>query len=259
MRNILWILAVSLLAPAALAAVKTEVVEYRDGDTLCRGYLAFDDAQTDARPGVLLVHDWWGLGELVKTNAERLAALGYVAFAVDMYGEGALTTKMEEASARSSAIKGDPALMQRRFEAGLQALLDNPNVDPARIGAMGYCFGGTVSLEMARAGLDLRGVVSFHGGLKSALPAEQRKIKARVLACHGANDGFVPAEEVAAFEQEMRDAQADWLLVSYGNAVHSFTDPGVDKHGMEMAKYNEKAANRSWAHMRSFFEEVFAK
>lgn len=259
MRNILWILAVSLLAPAALAAVKTEVVEYREGDTLCRGYLAFDDAVTEARPGVLLVHDWWGLGALVKTNAERLAALGYVAFAVDMYGDGTMASGVEDAGHRSSAIKADPALMRRRFEAGMHALTANPHVDATRLGAMGYCFGGTVCLEMARYGLDLRGVVSFHGGLKSAIPAEERNIKTRILACHGANDGFVPAEEVAAFEQEMRDAQADWLLVSYGNAVHSFTDPGVDMHGIPMAKYNEKAAKRSWLHMEDFFAEAFAK
>lgn len=259
MRNALMALALCFLAPVALAAVKTEVVEYQDGDTSCRGYLAYDDATPDKRPGVVLVHDWWGLGDLVKNNAERLAAMGYVALAVDMYGDGKLTNDMDEAGGLSSAIKGNPAMMRKRFEAGLNTLVANPRVDAGRLGAMGYCFGGTVVLEMARMGLGLQGVVSFHGGLKSAVPAAERHIKCSILACTGANDGFVPAEEVAAFEQEMRDAKADWLLVSYGNAVHSFTDPGVDRHGLEMAKYNEKAAKRSWSHMTAFFEEAFAE
>lgn len=259
MRNAMMALTLVFLAPVAMAVVKTEVVAYQDGDTPCRGYLAYDDATPDKRPGVVLVHDWWGLGELVKTNAERLAAMGYVALAVDMYGDGKLTDDMDEAGGLSSAIKGNPAMMRKRFEAGLNTLVANPRVDAGRLGAMGYCFGGTVVLEMARMGLELQGVVSFHGGLKSAIPAADRHIQCSILACTGANDAFVPAEEVAAFEQEMRDAKADWLLVTYGNAVHSFTDPGVDRHGLEMAKYNEKAALRSWSHMKAFFEERFAE
>ncbi len=256
--SILTLAACVTLAPIAQAG---ETIHYADGDTALQGYLAAPSAVRDGdkMPAVIIVHEWWGLGEHVKNVADKLAEQGYVAFALDMYGGGKFATESAEAKEWSGEIKGDPALAKRRFLAARDHLLgpisdDLPySIDPDRLASIGFCFGGTVSLEMARAGVDLAGVVSFHGGLKSAIPAEDRDIKAKILVCHGADDPHVPAEEVAAFQQEMRDAEADWQFIAYGNAVHSFTNPAADS---ESARYEERAAKRSFQAMLDFFEEV---
>ena len=244
-----------LIVSLAYAEVKTESVEYRDGDTVLEGYIAYDDAVEGKRPAVLIVHDWYGLGEQAKDTARKLAGMGYVGFALDMYGKGKLTKDPAEAGKRSSEFKSTPSLAQPRFTAAYDLVRTRPEVDPAHIAAIGYCFGGTIVLEMARAGTDLDGVVSFHGGLKSVLPAEQRAIKAKVLVCHGAIDPHVPDEEVLGFKQEMSEAKADWQLIAYGNAVHSFTNP--DAKG-DSTRYDEKAARRSWEAMSDFLKELFA-
>ena len=245
---------------AGATRIHAESVEYKDRATVLEGYLAYDDAVKGRRPGVIIVHEWWGLGEHPKESAERLAELGYVAFALDMYGKGKLTDSAEQAAKWSGVFRRDPELARSKFEAALEVLRGHDRTDPARVAAIGYCFGGTICLEMARMGLDLDGVVSFHGGLKSGLTKAQREpIKARVLVCHGADDSFVPPEQVMAFEQEMREAGVDWQLIAYGGAVHSFTNPAADKHGIDGVKYNAKADRRSWEAMKLFLKEIFDK
>jgi dienelactone hydrolase len=245
-----------LIATLAHASdVKVETVEYRDGETVLQGYLAYDPGQQGQRPGVLVVHEWWGLGEHAKNSARKLAEMGYVGFALDMYGKGKLTTDPAEAGKWAAEFKSNPALAQPRFGAAYDLLKKHPQVDPTKIAAIGYCFGGTIVLEMARAGVDLDGVVSFHGGLKSVLPATARNLQAKVLVCHGAIDPHVPDEEVLAFKEEMTAAKADWQFIAYGNAVHSFTNPEAKG---DTTRYEEKAARRSWEAMSDFLREIFA-
>jgi dienelactone hydrolase len=257
MRTFVAVICVCLLTFSAHAAVKTETVEYKAGDTVLKGYLAYDDSVEGKRPGVLVVHEWTGLGEHPKESARKLAGLGYIALAVDMYGGGKVTSDTSEAARLSSEIKNNPDLLRERFTAAMDELKSQPLCDADRIAAIGYCFGGTVVLEMARMGTDLAAVVSFHGGLGSKVPEDERGgIRAKVLACHGADDPHVPPEEVETFQDEMRESGADWVLISYGNAVHSFTNP---KANSESARYNEKAARRSWEAMKDFFRETFGE
>lgn len=243
-----------VLGVPSQAALHTETVEYQADEVVLKGYLAYNDSVDGQRPGVLVVHEWTGLGEHPKNSARKLAELGYIALAVDMYGGGKVTEDTKEAAALSSHVKKDPDLARARFTAALDFLKNHRLCDPDRIAAIGYCFGGTVVLEMARSGLDLDGVVSFHGGLKSAIPEDARNIKAKILVCHGADDPHVPPEEVAAFQEEMRRAGADWQFIAYGGAVHSFTNPAANS---ESARYNADAAGRSWETMKIFFREIF--
>jgi dienelactone hydrolase len=250
-------LAVLACATSALAEVQTEVVEYRHGDAVLEGYLAYDDAIAGERPGVLVVHEWTGLGNYAKARAEQLAELGYVAFAVDMYGKGIRPQMPEEAGAQASIYRSDRQLMRDRANAGLQVLVDNELSDDDRIAAIGYCFGGGTVLELARSGAPIAGVVSFHGNLDTPDPTDAANIQGKVLVLHGADDPYVPAEQVTAFEQEMRQSEVDWQLVAYGGAVHSFTNPSSGDDPSEGAAYNEAADRRSWAAMRQFFAEIF--
>lgn len=258
MRYLLLCIAASILGVSAHAAVKTEAVAYRHGDVELEGYLAYDDAVEGKRPGVLVVPEWWGLGNHAKRSAEQLAELGYVALAVDMYGKGKLTKDPKEAGQWAGALRNDRQLLRDRVKAGLDTLLANERVDPARIGAIGYCFGGTTVLELARSGADVKGVVSFHGGLSTPNPGDAKNIKGRVLVLHGADDPHVPPAEVAAFEQEMRDAKVDWQLNAYGGAVHSFSNPESGDDPSKGAAYHKAAAERSWEAMRDFFDDLFA-
>ncbi len=239
---------------AAYAAVETESVTYREGDTELTGYLARNPAVQKPAPGVLVVHEWTGLGEHPKNSARRLAELGYVAFALDMYGGGKLAKDAGQAAEWSSTFKNDPALARRRFEAALKVLEAQPGVDPDRIAAIGYCFGGTIVLEMARMGVDVQAVVSFHGGLASNVPEDQRKPEAAILVCHGAADPHVPQEEVNAFLDEMKAANAKFEFIQYQEAVHSFTNPEADS---DSARFEPVAARRSWIAMLNFLELVF--
>ncbi len=243
-------------AVSVQAKLVTQTVAYKQGDATLEGYLAYDDSVAGARPGVLVVHQWLGLTDYEKHRAEQLAALGYVAFCADIYGKGIHPKNTSEAGAEATKYKTDRALLRARVNAGLDVLKKNKLVDTKRVAAIGYCFGGTTVIELARCGADLAGVVSFHGGLDSPTPADGKNIKCKVLACHGADDPFEKPEDLAAFEKEMRDAGVDWRLIKYGGAVHSFTqpDPGFSNPG---AKYNERADRRSWADMKSFFAELF--
>jgi dienelactone hydrolase len=244
-----------MLASTAQAEVVTKSVDYNHEGTQLSGYFAYDDAIEGKRPGVLIVHEWWGLNDYAKMRARQLAEMGYIAFALDMYGKGVLAKDRTEAAKMSNEYKGKP-IIRTRSKAGLDVLTKHDLVDAKRIAAIGYCFGGTTVLELAYSGADLVGIVSFHGGLVA--PKESDKVKAKILALHGADDPFVPAEALAAFEKGMRDAKADWQLVSYGDAVHTFTNPAAGNNKSSGSAYNEKADRRSWEHMKIFFDEIFA-
>lgn len=247
----------SAIGTIAHASLKTQTIEYRDGDQLLEGYLAYDAAKSGRRPAVLIVHDWTGVGPHVKQRAEQLARLGYVAFAADIYGKGVRPASPETAGAQAGKYKQDRALFRSRLKAGYQAMLEQRQTDPARTAAIGYCFGGTGVLELARSGADLMGVVSFHGGLDSPSPADGKNIKSKVLILHGAEDPFVPAKDIDAFLTEMRTANVDWQMISYSGAVHSFTNPAAGSDPSTGAAYNAAADRRSWGAMRQFLDESF--
>ncbi len=241
----------------AQAQLHTEVVEYKHGDTLLEGYLAYDDGITGKRPGVLVVHEWTGLGPYVKMRAEQLAKLGYVAFGIDMYGKGIRPKTPEEAAKQAGVHRADRPLMRARANAGLEVLKQHALVDGKCTAAIGYCFGGGTVLELARSGADMAGVVSFHGNLDTPNPADAKNIKAKVLVLHGADDPFVTREQVMAFQDEMRKGGVDWQMVIYGGAVHSFTNPESGNDPSKGVAYNEKADRRSWEAMKLFFGEIF--
>jgi dienelactone hydrolase len=257
MKSWLAFLATLLFATAVQAQLHTETVEYKEGGDVLEGYLAYSKSHEVRHPGVLVVPEWWGLNDYARSRAESLARLGYVAFVADMYGNGAVAKTMEEAAAYAGKFKKNRQLMRNRAYAALNVLRDNPLVDPKRIAAIGYCFGGMTVLELARNGAHINGVVSFHGGLDTPNPADAQNIKCKVLVCAGANDPFVPPEQVAAFEKEMRDAHVDWQLITYGGAVHSFTNPNSGDDPSKGIAYNEAADKRSWEAMKQFFGEIF--
>lgn len=244
-------------ASVANAEVRTREVEYKQGDTVLRGLMAWDDAVKDRRPGVLVVHEWWGHNEHARAQAKRLAASGYVGFALDLFGKGKVTTHPKEAQAFMSEAQKDPAVMTARFRAALEQLQQDPHVDREQIAAIGYCFGGSVVLDQARAGADLDGVVSFHGMLGTKTPAERGKVKAKVLVLTGSIDPFVPAEQVEAFTQELKAADAKFQVVTFLNAKHGFTNPNAGKAGLDALEYNAEADHKSWVAMLGFFKEVF--
>jgi dienelactone hydrolase len=246
------------LLPGVEAKVVTETVEYRQDDTVMQGFLADDDTLTGKRPGVLVVHEWWGLNDFARDKAIKLAELGYVALAGDMYGNGITTTDREEAARLAGGLRDKPNLLRARAQAALKVLAANPRVDPKRLAAIGFCFGGTTVLELAYSGADLAGVVSFHGGLPQPQPGDLERLKARFLVLHGANDPLVSAADLAAFEQAMRQAGADWQMVFFGGAVHSFTNPEAGNNKAAGVAYDARAARRSWRYMQEFFQEIFA-
>jgi dienelactone hydrolase len=239
------------------AAIHTESVEYKQGGTTLEGFVAYDDAIKGPRPGVLVVHQWLGLTDYEKHRAGMLAQLGYVAFCADIYGKGVRPQNSQEAGAQAGKYKSDRQLLRGRVNAALDALRRQPLVDPKRLAAIGYCFGGTTVLELARSGADIAGVVCFHGGLDSPAPADGKNIKCKVLVCHGADDPVSSPQDIAAFESEMRKGGVDWQLIKYGGAVHSFTQPMAGTDNSKGAAYNEKADQRSWEAMKQFFAEIF--
>jgi dienelactone hydrolase len=253
-------LSLSLLAAVCAISVQaklvTKTIDYKQGDTTLEGYLAYDDSFSGQRPGVLVVHQWMGLTDYEENRAVMLANLGYVAFCADIYGKGIRPQNYKDAGAEATKYKTNRALLRLRVNAGLDELKKNELVDMKRVAAIGYCFGGTTVIELARSGAELNGIVSFHGGLDSPTPADGKSIKCKVLVCHGADDPFEKPEDLAAFEKEMCDADVDWRLIKYGGAVHSFTQPMADG-SLPGAKYNARADKRSWADMKSFFAEIF--
>lgn len=245
------------LVLAALPMLAGQPLAYQDGAVRLAGYLSRPAAVQGKVPGVLVIHQWMGLTGHEQMIADRLAGLGYVALAADIYGEGVRPKDMTEAKTQATIYKGDRALFRRRIRAGLDTLKAQAGVDPARVAVIGFCFGGTGALEAARAGMPVAGVVSFHGGLDYVPALDSPAITAKVLVCHGADDTFESPQEIAAFHDEMRKTKADYMFVSYGGAVHAFTQKEAGNDPSKGFAYNEAAARRSWQNMRDFFTELF--
>jgi dienelactone hydrolase len=250
--------AIAIGSSIAHAALVDKPLTFNVGDGEFPGVLIHDDAQP-AKRSILLVPNWMGINEGNLDQARLIAGRGYTVYVVDMYGKGIRPASGEEAGKAAGAVKSDLPAMHARIQAALKTLVeqDAVSVDPKRIGAIGFCFGGTVALELARAGAAIPAVVSFHGGLATTAPAKADTLKAKVLVLHGADDPYVPAKEVDAFQAEMRAARADWQLVSFGNAVHSFTD--VDANMPGQAQYNADVARRAYAMMDDFFAETLGE
>lgn len=236
----------------------TTTLEYRDGPLTLRGYLATPPALVARVPGVLVVHEADGVGAHVKRRAEMLAELGYVALAVDMFGDGRTAGNLPDAIAMMHVVMDDPRVWRGRIGAALAALCALSDVDATRVGAIGYCFGGSTVLELARTGADVRAVVSFHGGLDTAHPEDAERIKGKVLICTGGADPFVPRERVDETQDRLAAAGVDYQVITFGGAKHSFTNRDVGAMGNPALAYDERSDRRSWAAMREFFAEAFA-
>jgi dienelactone hydrolase len=259
----LLLLVLALVIPAsAFAKVVGKAVEYKAGNVTLKGYLAYDTAIKGKRPGVIVVHEWWGLTDYPKKRAEMLAKLGYVALAADMYGDGKIADNPGDAQKFAGESMKDMNLLKLKFLAAMDFLKQDEHTDPTQIAAIGYCYGGGVVLNMARAGIDLKGVVSFHGSLGAAIPAEKGNVKAKLLVCSGAADKFISAKDVETFKKEMKDAGADLKYIAYPGALHAFSNPDATalgkKFNMPIA-YNEKADKGSWSEMKKFFKTIFKK
>jgi len=247
---------------SAEAGVVGKNVEYSVQGVVLKGYLAYDNSITGKRPGILVVHEWWGLNSYARKRARMLAGLGYTALAVDMYGEGKQAMHPDDAGKFSSELMKNFEVAKTRFLASEDFLKKQPTVDPKKIGAIGYCFGGGIVLNMARQGADIAGVASFHGNLTAIKPAEPGMVKAKIRVYTGADDKFIPAETVASFKKEMTDAKADFKVIVYPGAIHSFTNPDATKLGKKYnlpLAYNAKADKESWEDMKTFFKMIFQK
>ena len=245
----------------ASAAVHGEEVSYTADGLTMKGYLAYDDALKGKRPGVLVVHEWWGHNEYARMRARKLAEMGYVALAVDMYGNGKQALHPDDAGKFAGEVSKDPATATARFSAAMKVLKEHPNTDPNHIAAIGYCFGGSIVLNMARQGMDLDGVASFHGGLTTTTPAKPGMVKAKMLVCNGAADSFVTPEDIAGFKKEMDAAKADYEFIEYAGAKHAFTNPAADENGKKFnlpLAYNVEADKKSWADLQAFLKKIFS-
>lgn len=250
------LLYVALFTSFADAKIVKKTVPYTVAGKAYEGYVAFDDAITTPRAGVLVVHNWKGLSDETKSKADQLAELGYIAFAADIYGKGIRPTDSSEAGKIAGSYKKDRALLRTHMQDSLRELELQPGVDKNRIAVIGYCFGGTAALELARAGAMAKGFVVFHGGLDSLKPDDAKQIKGKILVLHGADDPYSSATDVAAFENEMRTNHVDWEIVKYGGAVHSFTEKAAGDDNSKGAAYNAEADRRSWRAMQDFFKEI---
>ena len=242
---------------SAEAALKSKSFEYKDGDTVLEGYLAYDDHFKGPRPAVLVLHDWMGLGHYAKMRADQLAGLGYIAMAADIYGKGVRPKDAKEAGEAAGHYKSNRKLLRERVNAAFNELKKQKNVNASKLGAIGYCFGGTTALELARSNPDVKAVVSFHGGLDTSDKTLPSNVKAHLLVLHGADDPFVPEADLKAFVDQMKASKVDMQFVSYANAVHSFTNPEAGNDNSKGAAYNELADKRSWQAMKDFFGEMF--
>ena len=258
-KRLLMILAsLLLLGSVAQGAVVTQTIAYRQNGVNLQGYLAFDSSVKGKRPGVLIVHEWWGLNDYARHRAEQLAALGYVAFALDMYGKNKVTKHPEQAKEFMTQVTKNITTWQQRALAGLNILKNQPNTDPDRIAAIGYCFGGSTVQQLAYSGAKIRGIVSFHGSLLPPPASATQHIKTKFLICDGAADPFNKPEKIPAYITAMDASGIDWRMVIYGHAKHGFTNPDADKYGMPQVSYNRRADLRSWQAMRQFFNEIFS-
>ncbi len=266
----LWVLMVGIAIMAAAAGpgacaatIEGKTVEYMAGQDRMKGYLAYDASVQGKRPGVLVVPEWWGVTEYARSRARMLAGLGYTALVVDMYGQGRQANNPDEAQKLSSeVIKNFNSIGKPRFLAAVDILKKQPTVEPDRIAATGYCFGGGVVLNMARQGADLKGVVSFHGNLTPVTPAKPGEVRAKILVLHGDADTIVPPKQLQAFKEEMNGAGADYRIVTYPGAKHSFTNPEADEFARKFnmpVGYNTRADKESWEEMRKFLQQVLGQ
>ena len=249
---------ISLSSMDLKSEIVTKDIDYSSGGNTMQGYIAYDNSISGKMPGIVIVHQWKGLGDYEKMRARMLAEMGYFAMAVDVYGKGVRPATPEEASKEAGKFYADRNLLRERVTSGLNELLNQPQVDPSKVAAIGYCFGGSSVIELARSGEDIDGVVSFHGGLKSGGSNDASNIKSSMLILHGADDPFISAEEKTSFQKEMADAKVDMVFVEYSGSVHSFTDKNAGNDNSRGAAYNENADKRSWIAMKQFFEEIFA-
>ena len=253
----LFAIATLMTASLATAEIVTETVVYEDGDVKLEGFVAYDsELDQDKAPGVLVVHQWMGLTDYEKRRCNELAELGYVAFALDIYGQGVRPDNQKDAGKQATIYKKDRELYRRRLKLGLEQLKSRTNVTKEECGAIGYCFGGTGVLELVRSGADVKGVVSFHGGLDSPTPKDGKNIKAEILVCHGEDDPFVPAADIEAFKKELKDADVKYEMIVYPGAVHSFTQPMAGDDNSKGAAYNKEADQKSWEAMKKFLGRV---
>ena len=255
-----WLILFLILAgvpPLVEAKVQSKVVPYTKGKASFEGFLAWDDEMKGKRPGILVVHEWWGLNEYARSRAEQLAAMGYVAMAVDMYGKGKVTTHPEEASEWANLTTSNIEVWLGRAQAGLNVLLADSKVDPTRLAAIGYCFGGATVMQLVYGGAPVKGVVSFHGSLP--LPQESQPVNnpAKVFIAHGADDPFLKPDHIQQFKVALDTAGIDWQMIEYGGAQHSFTNPSANQYGVKGVRYHAQADQRSWNHMKQFFDELF--
>lgn len=248
---------IALLSTPAFAAVKTRPVTYEFGGVKFTGHLAWDDAKSGKRPGVLVVHEWWGLDEYAKKRAEQLAELGYVAFACDMYGDGKLAKHPDDAMKFAGEARKNADVWRGRAQTALKVLQDHEAVDSSKLAAIGYCFGGSTVMQLAMSGADLKAITSFHGGLQAPTPEQAKAIKCKVLICHGALDTFIPEATLQAVRKALDDAKVDYEMLYYGGALHSFTVPNAEKAGVKGIAYNAAADRRSWQAMLDLFHEAF--
>ncbi len=250
-------LALSLLLVAypAQAEVQTKTITYQDGDVECHGYLAWDDDLEGKRPGVLVVHEWWGLNDYARERTEQLAELGYIAFAADIYGKGKTTTHPEDAGKMAGEVRANVDQWRSRAQAALDVLKSQPDCDTSKLAAIGYCFGGATALQLAYSGADLDAVVTFHGALPTPTAEEAEDIQAELLINHGADDTFISEEAVSAFKNALDKAGVTYEYIAYPGAVHSFTVPGADSVGIPGIKYNKEADEKSWQAMQELFKE----
>jgi dienelactone hydrolase len=259
-----WIAGASLalsLVATAHAAIKEEPVTYKDGDTTMKGFIVYDDAVKGKRPGIVLVHEWWGITKHMHNEARRFAQRGYTAFIADMYGDAKTADNPKDAGALAGGVMKNPQAMQSRFSAARAQLAKHATVDAAKIGAAGYCFGGTVALNMARAGADLAAVAAFHAGLGTNTPAP-KAVRAKILVLNGADDPLVKPDQIEAFKKDMDAAKADYRFINLPGAVHAYTNPEATEAGKKFnmpIAYNEKADKEAKAEADKFFAAVFKK
>ncbi len=251
-------MAVLLSGSASVAAVQTKTVSYKHGNLECKGFLAWDDASTAKRPGILVVHEWWGLDDYARDRAQQLASEGYIAFAADMYGQGKTAAHPDEAKKMAAAVRENLGDWVKRATAALEVLKSQPQCDTSKLAAIGYCFGGSTALQLAFSGADLKAVTSFHGALPVPTAEQVKQTKATLLICHGAKDSFIPEETIQKFRTALDDGGADWEMDYYAGAEHSFTVKGADKLGLKGMKYDAEADKRSWARMQSLLKEKFS-
>jgi dienelactone hydrolase len=259
MRSLIAMAVVAVAAGASQAAVVTKVVDYEFDGVKLKGFLAHDDAVKEKRPGVLVVHEWWGLDDYAKDRCKQLAGLGYVAFAPDMYGDGKKVDHPDDARNMSKMVRENVKVWRGRAEAGLKQLKAQPNVDGDKIAAIGYCFGGSTCLQLAYAGTDLKAVVTFHAALPKPSEAEAKAIKPKLLICHGDADFFIKPEDIKAFREALDNSKAKYEFVGYKDVVHSFTVPGADKHMIKGMKYDKAADEDSWKRMLALFKDTLGR